>query len=106
MLKTAMCGSRINKIRESQLVNVPEPLERSGIENLSFVRVQPNKYVNGVTDFMNGLDHKSSCTKKLAFFSPAGQQTEVATLKNQAVSAQFLNARRTIQVHPERETLV
>src|SRR3989442_1265197 len=57
MFKAAMCRSWIDRY-ESQLMNVPQPLERTGIQNLALVRIQADKYVDRITDFVNRLNHK------------------------------------------------
>jgi hypothetical protein len=75
MFEAPVGGTWIDEIRKSELMDVPESLKRTRIQNLSLVRIQSNKYVNRVTDFVNRFDHKKMPEKEWSF-PRAGRQAE------------------------------
>jgi len=51
VFKSLMCGSRIDVVGQRQLMNVPQSLELRAVDNFYFIRVEPDKPVNGITEF-------------------------------------------------------
>lgn len=58
MLEAIVNGSGINETDESELANVPQPLNPRMIQYLSFIFGDEDRAVDGITDFV-GLGHSA-----------------------------------------------
>jgi hypothetical protein len=57
VLEPPMGCSRVDEIRQCELVNVPEPLKRPGVDRRDLVRGDADKVVNRVADLVLMLRH-------------------------------------------------
>ena len=60
MFEPTMRGPRVNEIGKRQLMNVPQTLEWSGIENLALGAIQAHKDVNRIPDLVYVLRHSQA----------------------------------------------
>lgn len=57
VLESTMRGARIDEVGERQLMDVPQTLERSGVEDLSLGAIQAHEDVNRIPDLVYVLRH-------------------------------------------------
>jgi hypothetical protein len=57
MFKPLVSGAWIHKVCQCQLVNVPQSLKRTRVEDFAFVVVQPNEHVDWISDLVDILRH-------------------------------------------------
>jgi hypothetical protein len=66
VFEAPMCGSRIQQIGHSELVDVTKALKRLGIQYLAFIRIQAYENMNRIAHLMDKLRHDSSYTAETA----------------------------------------
>ena len=59
MLESFVGSARIDQVRESELMNMSEALKRTRVEHFPLIRIQTDKNMDGVSDFVLVLRHDS-----------------------------------------------
>ena len=89
VLESFVGRPRINEVRQSQLVDMTQPLERARVQDFTFVAVQADEYMNGVPDLMNVLRHGQLSHQPTAITASAGiSKNRPATISRLAWSRQ------------------
>src|ERR1017187_1670589 len=57
MLKPLVRRCRVQQVRKSELMDVSKPLKWPRVQNCTFIRIQANKDVNRITNFVDVLTH-------------------------------------------------